>query len=627
MNNLPARAYGSPVVYDAYASQSAPYPTVTKVISTIALLVLGYYALSVFDAWPSTVQRYCYESFIYLLPSRLLYMMQRALVRLGRLSPEDARFSRADFGNMFAKEEAVQRIFGPPQMPLVLRQVRNLSGVADYMPSGHDIGPAGLGNWDNSCYQNSVLQGLASLPAFLHFLQQSLDMCREYKIKAETHEALVAFLEKLSDSTNSKTTLWTPKVLKSMDSWQQQDAQEYFSRVLDAAEKEASGYIKQLKKPSIAGLECLKVFRRANDEGPGEIVGPESETIVSTSAAQLLTSTASLGHRNPLDGMTAQALECKVCGYTEGLSLTQFNCLTLNMGLRGASSVDDLLDEFTAPEEVEGVECEHCTKMAHGNEESPSTEGAEVETAGERPNKKPTPVLRTKAKQMTVGRLPKDLVLHINRSIFDEYGNQLKNTASVEVPVKFDFLRRWCAPLETNRSPVAAVYDLKCIVTHYGRHDNGHYVALAKRGKDWYSFNDEIVTKVSEDEVRRRGNGFMLFYELMPSQPEFALEPLSAVPLLEQVGKPSETGPSIELTSYTEIENQPAGDFDSDTVASQSTAAPSTQFSDDSAVGSQTSSPIETPCEAPDGEVEIPALKTTSSPTGNEQHSHYPPCD
>ena len=60
---------------------------------------------------------------------------------------------------------------------------------------------------------------------------------------------------------------------------------------------------------------------------------------------------------------------------------------------------------------------------------------------------------------------------------------------------------------------VEAVYELKCVVTHYGSHHDGHYIALGKRDKVWYSFNDERVTKISEEEVLARGNGFMLFYE------------------------------------------------------------------------------------------------------------------
>ena len=34
-------------------------------------------------------------------------------------------------------------------------------------------------------------------------------------------------------------------------------------------------------------------------------------------------------------------------------------------------------------------------------------------------------------------------------------------------------------------------------------------------GKEWYSFNDEVVTKTSEEQVLERGNVFLLFYELI----------------------------------------------------------------------------------------------------------------
>ncbi|KAI1611008.1 ubiquitin thiolesterase [Exophiala viscosa] len=517
MNNPQTRATESPFFESQFRTTS--YPTETKVISALALLVLGYYAITFLDAWPSTTKRSSYELFLYLFPSPLLYAMQYVLIRIGRLTRDEARFSRADFGNIFAKQEAMQKIFGQPQMPLVLRKVRSLSGVGNYISLSNEIGPPGLGNWDNSCYQNSVLQGLASMPAFLEYIKHSLELCDRYSVSAETHRALLNFLEQLADSSCQKTTLWTPGVLKSMDSWQQQDAQEYFSRIMDAAEKEAKAYTKRLKRPSKAGLECLKHARADidhNDEG-----GPTKHLGVPNAARvdrETDTTPIQFELPNPIDGMTAQALECTTCGFTEGMSLTQFNCLTLNLGLRGPTEVEELLDEYTAPEEVEGVECDYCTKVAHGEVDKEDGNNPIDPESQPQPKKKRPGVLRTKAKQITIGRLPRDLVLHINRSIFDDFGNQLKNTAPVKVPARLNFLSRWCAPLEEDGAAIEAVYELKCIVTHYGRHDNGHYVALGKRGKEWYSFNDEFVTNLTEDEVVARGNGFMLFYEAMPFQ-------------------------------------------------------------------------------------------------------------
>jgi ubiquitin carboxyl-terminal hydrolase 1 len=213
--------------------------------------------------------------------------------------------------------------------------------------------------------------------------------------------------------------------------------------------------------------------------------------------------------------------------------LTQFNCLTLNLGLRGAATIEQLLEEYTEPEDVEGVECERCTKTACGKTDAEDLQSVNPAEAEEDLKKKMPAVLRTKAKQITIGRLPKDLVLHINRSIFDDYGNQRKNSSPVTFPMRLEFLSRWCAPLDETGDHIEAIYELKCLVTHYGRHDNGHYVALGKRDKDWYSFNDEIVTKISEQEVLSRGNGFMLFYEATGTHPNISSSLEAASPAAE----------------------------------------------------------------------------------------------
>lgn len=509
MSSLPARANESP--FHEFTRPKPSYPTETKVVSTIALLILGYYVVSLFDAWPSTLKRSLYELIIYFFPSPLIYALQYGMLRLGRLDPEEATFDRTKFGDVHAKQEAIQRIFGRPQLPLALRKVRSLSGVGKYISLSDDPVPPGLGNWDNSCYQNSILQGLASLPAFLDFVGRSVEQCDRHGVPSETHEALVGLLEQLTGLTPRKTTVWTPNVLKSMDSWQQQDAQEYFSRLIDAVEKEADAYIRVLKRSSVAGLEYLPAHlmppTQADADEADRCPKPLPWEIAKETSSRLLR----FQPRNPMDGMTAQCLQCRTCGFTEGFSFNHFNCLTLNMGLRGPSDLEDLLEEYTAPEEIDGVECESCTEAANDTVKEESADISEKPAKGKS-------VLRTKTKQITVGRLPQDLVLHINRSIFDDYGNQLKNRATVTVPSRLHFLSRWCAPIVRNDASVQAVYELKCMVTHYGRHDNGHYVALGRRGKGWYSFNDDLVTTITEDDVLGTGNGFMLFYEAIPSQ-------------------------------------------------------------------------------------------------------------
>lgn len=518
MNNHPELTYPDLLLPRQFSSSPT---TVAKVLTTLALLLLGYYGLTFFDAWPSTIQRFSYETCIYLIPSQLIYAMQQLMIRTGRLAGESA-FRRSDFGNRQAKEDALRRMVGASVVPGLIRRARSLSGLDNFVPESKETQPPGLGNWDNSCYQNSVLQGLASLPAFDDYIERSLALCNRTGLVAETHDALASFIEQLNALSYRRTTLWTPSILKSMDSWQQQDAQEYFSRVLEAIEKEAMKYSRFLRRRSDSGLECifkrkeLRSIDKENKSVDDSHIQRKPTEIRSTEASNRAILESQ--YRNPMDGMLAQSLRCKTCGFSEGISLTQFNCLTVNMGLRGDSSVEDLLDEYTAPEDVDGVECTNCTKIATETQKEKVEDGKFGDENDSSTKPRTKPVLRIKAKQITVGRLPVDLVIHINRSIFDDYGNQRKNTSLVHFPEQLKFQKRWCAPLDLGDDCPSVSYELKCIVTHYGRHENGHYVAFGLRGKNWYCFNDEVVTLLSLEEVLSRGNAFMLFYEVMDSK-------------------------------------------------------------------------------------------------------------
>jgi ubiquitin carboxyl-terminal hydrolase 1 len=80
------------------------------------------------------------------------------------------------------------------------------------------------------------------------------------------------------------------------------------------------------------------------------------------------------------------------------------------------------------------------------------------------------------------------------------------------------------------------VYELRAVITHFGRHENGHYIAYRKHpaGKSdreavddgnekesetqtekWWRLSDDEVSQVSEDEVLDQGGVFMLFYDLV----------------------------------------------------------------------------------------------------------------
>jgi len=72
-------------------------------------------------------------------------------------------------------------------------------------------------------------------------------------------------------------------------------------------------------------------------------------------------------------------------------------------------------------------------------------------------------------------------------------------------------------------------YQLRAVVTHYGRHENGHYICYRQHpaytsqhdteqdGQNqklkWWRLSDDDVSPVSADAVLRQNGAFMLFYE------------------------------------------------------------------------------------------------------------------
>ncbi|KAF1815238.1 cysteine proteinase, partial [Eremomyces bilateralis CBS 781.70] len=443
--------------------------------------------------------------------------------------------------------------------------------------------PPGLGNWDNSCYQNCIIQGLASLHSLKDFLSAPSMNFHRLEENSTIH-SLQETLLKLTDPANGGRQLWLPGKLKSMSSWQQQDAQEYFSKIMEQMDQEAR------KATTINSLLLgLKDIPDSNE------TLPDAET-----ASHL----QSLRLHNPLEGMLAQRVGCINCGYSEGLSLIPFNCLTVALGRSHLYDIRDCLDEYTKLEPIEGVQCakcsvqhhlEGCMRMATEKKDGSSLDTfhqavqTRVNTLRAALNDedfsddtltkkckipKRQWVSSTKTRQAVIARPPQCLAFHVNRSVFDEMtGTQWKNYAAVQFPLFLD-LDEWglgskvvSKPMQEPPSETPNIipgeeawimnpnvtmlpnggdqsssephwrYRLRAVITHYGRHENGHYICFRKHsgglGSDsdgdtptqenaeaskdsWWQLSDEDVVEVSEDNVLSQGGVFMLFYEQVP---------------------------------------------------------------------------------------------------------------
>lgn len=488
-----------------------------------------------------------------------------------------------------------------------------------------------------------------------------------------------------------------------MSSWQQQDAQEYFSKLMDEIDKEITKTCNLFRSRSAPGLESLD--RVGSDHEQKKI---SSEALVRSSGMEGI---AVL--RNPLEGLLAQRVGCVECGYSEGLSMIPFNCLTVPLGKPRVYDVRDCLDEYTKLEPIDGVECARCTllraeaqleRMADrsSSEESSTTEAfrstirarlGAVQQALEDGDFSDATLIKkcnipkaqwvssTKSRQAVVVRAPRSLAIHVNRSLFDEHtGAQMKNYAEVRFPGILDF-GPWCLGAqrpESNASsggdaeawlmdPTKSMlvdngedspaspfqYELRAVVTHYGRHENGHYICYRKHpysgvdksdpntddvavglskasssydSEHWWRLSDEDVSRTNEDEVLRQGGVFMLFYERMTYEKN--TQPDSAAASVSE-SKPV-AGPLSEEDGSTTIEEEstPASTADAEDPPLAGVSEPSQTYPPQSPsvpdLGSLEGFGRQVESARPSVSTLIPKDMSLTTATGYDQGEQYP---
>ena len=534
--------------YPSYYSTERLWERLTQptVLVSILVLVLTVHHRLVFsDGQSRPLPEIAWDGLVFLIPARLLYAIDTWLNP--PLVPVPMLHTRPR--THAAKSEVLRKVLGMDKPGGIMMSVsqagRKSLSIVGISSGAENERPAGLGNWDNSCYQNSILQSLAALkplPAFLASLPP--DRLAGWP-KTTTVDTLRELVRDLNDESNNGKILWTPSVLKNMSTWQQQDAQEYFSKLLDVVDSEIAKVTKATQSATGFDNDPTKddstSSQHSDDSGYQSLsnqskIAPEPKAI-----------------HNPLEGLAAQRVACTSCGFSEGLSLIPFNCLTLTLGA-GMSEHDlyERLDSYTKVESIPGVDCPKCTLLKYR---------ARLQTiiqrsrdAGTKDEDFPEPLARlrateealeeddfddktlskkckipsgqrvnsTKTKQAVIARPPQSLAVHMNRSVFDETtGAMFKNPSAVRFPKTLD-LGPWClgsangptpqagelgasSPESYTPSPPTAeeqwlldpeasmvagdlqpsritgpIYELRAVITHYGRHENGHYVCYRK---------------------------------------------------------------------------------------------------------------------------------------------------
>ncbi|KAK2744043.1 hypothetical protein FQN57_004496 [Myotisia sp. PD_48] len=113
-------------------------------------------------------------------------------------------------------------------------------------------------------------------------------------------------------------------------------------------------------------------------------------------------------------------------------------------------------------------------------------------------------------KQLKLRKLPVILCMQLKRFERNRSVSEKVDT-KVSYPITLNMLPYTTRPNCHNRSRFQ--YDLLSVVVHIGDLDSGHYLAYCRHGEQWFKFNDDRVTVVTEAEVLG-ADAYLLFYTL-----------------------------------------------------------------------------------------------------------------
>lgn len=390
----------------------------------------------------------------------------------------------------------------------------------------------GLVNMGNTCFLNAVLQALASCPSFFQWLSMVVSRHDVFQNgnQLSLSRALLEALEVLNNYRRCSTDEYEPhKILSALRGhhWiispDEQDAHELFL-VLSSTIEEELGMSKDSHVFTLADVKML------------EITGSFQPLCSIPSTSKVLVPFS------PFKGLLTSRLMCKRCEFKCPLKYDTFDSLSLSIPpmSQGVVTLQTCLRYFVMSELVPNVECESCA------------ENMEVD------------IKTTFLKQLSIGKLPTCLCIHIQRTVWLQNGMPMKRFEHVVCPEilnmeeflcrnqSFQSVSTLCKSLvggsgvnnvesadsQSNftylsegkphvipRATISArartdkhSYRLQAVIVHLGDVFSGHFVtyrrgALNSRNRNsWYLTSDATVQGISLKEVLRYP-AYVLFYE------------------------------------------------------------------------------------------------------------------